>query len=184
MPTLPMPTMIIIGYIALELLSFSVWVNHFGFLSLFFEIIISGCIGLWLWALRTRSLSASLNDIIYFVYQGRILELLKSNMLFYLGAILLIIPGIFSDIVGIICICVSIMITPKPIDSDFRKDFRARQHNVFNENRFNARGFNSSTESNANDDIIEVEIIEESNELESKEIDKESSKQEAQKEKL
>lgn len=165
-----MPTILIIGYIALELLSFSLWASHFGFLSLFFEIIISGCVGLWLWSARTRSLSASLNDIIYFMYQGRILELLKSNMLFYLGSILLIIPGIFSDIVGIICLCISVVIKPKPIDSDFRKDFRARQHNA----KFNTESFNSSPESSKNDDIIEVEIIEESNEVKQESITQEA----------
>ena len=156
-----MPTLIIIGYIALELLSFSLWASTLGFFSLFLEIVGSGFLGLWLWSSRTRSLSASLNDIIYFMYEGRILDLLKSNMLFYLGAILLILPGLAGDSAGVICILASFLIQPKPLDSDFTRYFRHRQnrqHSEYQQFDFDSKPKNN----NANDDdIIEVEIIDE-----------------------
>lgn len=145
MPTLAL--FFLIGYIAFELLSFSIWVSYFGFFSLFCEIVFSGIAGLWLWNSHTRSLSSSLNEIIHFVYEGRILDLLKSNMLFFLGAILLIAPGLLSDSVGIICIVASFLSSPKP--SDFVRDYRAQEDFTFDEKP-------------NDEDIIEVEIIEES----------------------
>lgn len=155
-----MPTLIIIGYIALELLSFSLWASTLGFFSLFLEIVGSGFLGLWLWSSRTRSLSASLNDIIYFMYEGRILDLLKSNMLFYLGAILLILPGLAGDSAGVICILASFLIQPKPLDSDFTRDLRHRQNRQHSE--YETFDFDTKTKNNmSDDDIIEVEIIEE-----------------------
>lgn len=164
-----MPTLIIIGYIALELLSFSLWASTLGFFSLFLEIVCSGFLGLWLWSSRTRSLSASLNDIIYFMYEGRILDLLKSNMLFYLGSILLILPGLASDSAGIICILASFLIQPKPLDSDFTRDFRHRQnrqHSEYKQFDFDSK---PKKDSISDDDIIEVEIIDENQEQKSQE---------------
>lgn len=138
--------LLVIGFIALEILGFYLFVDSFGALWLLFEILLSGIVGAWLLLYNN---SGFLSTIFIRIAESgmfnskKIMELIFS---FYAGAFLLMIPGIFSDVVGIILIIVSFFSnTGSKKDSEFTQILRENE---------NLKNIDEA-------DIIDVEIIEE-----------------------
>ncbi len=84
----------------LELGGFVLFSESFGFLTLVLEIILSGVLGVFL---LFNTLSGNTESILELLRQARDpKEILASNIAKVFGAILLIVPGIFSDCLGLL----------------------------------------------------------------------------------
>ena len=160
--------LLLIGYIALELIGFSVFVQQLGFLALLIEIMLSGGFGIWLWILHTHSLSALLNDIFDLLARRRIFDLLKVSMLVYIGAFLLVLPGLFGDIIGLCLIILSFILRPHHTRNEFKRRFDDF-HKQNDLNDFEKNDFRFYFSQNTNDrmrqpkqdeEIIDVEVVE------------------------
>ena len=87
-------------YLFLEIYLMTLFAENFGILLLFLEILLSGAIGILLIIFYKEVLkSAFLN-----IGQKRdvLLNLVKTGLFKVLGAMLLILPGIFTDVAGIL----------------------------------------------------------------------------------
>lgn len=119
--------------ILVEIIGFVLFVDEFGFLALFLEIIFSAIIGVML-----LFSVGNLNKESYFNIINRKISLsnfIGAQFLKMLAGILLIIPGLLSDCVGLICMIIAFLLNNKKQDS--------------------------SAQHWKNDDIIDAEIIEE-----------------------
>ena len=87
-------------YLFLEVITTSAFSDHFGGLWLFIEILLSGVAGIVI----LKNFQYSLMDSLSRVYRGEMTqqELVSSSIFSVLGAILIIVPGIFSDSLGIV----------------------------------------------------------------------------------
>lgn len=87
-------------YFFVELGLFILFAQHFGFLSLVGEILLSGALGVFL---LMNTLSGSNEGVIDF-FRGLKTpqEFIVSNLSTALGALLLILPGLLSDSVGVL----------------------------------------------------------------------------------
>ncbi|OBV29610.1 hypothetical protein BKN38_01660 [Helicobacter sp. CLO-3] len=144
-----------IGFIAVELLGLSLFVYEFGFLLLALEVVFSGALGVWIWVLHTHSISASLNEMLELFARGRAFSLIKSSVLAYFGAFLLVLPGIFGDIVGLVLVCISLILRPSNKQSEFKQhfdEFYKRESSDFDMREPKKRR-------DFDDDIIDAEVI-------------------------
>lgn len=75
-------------------------ISEFGFFVMFFEVIISAALGFFI----LLNLNQSLNDGLNALRQGQInpANFLSSQLSKVIGVFLLIIPGVLSDIVGLV----------------------------------------------------------------------------------
>ncbi len=132
-------TLLIIGYVALEILGFGLVVSDFGFLILLLEIILSALAGFWILVRTQEGLLNIFNNVFGRVLSGfSIFKALIFSYMYYIGAICLILPGIFGDIFGAILLVCSFIIKPKVSQS---RHSESKNHQ-------------------AKDEIIDVEIIE------------------------
>lgn len=138
--------LLVIGFIALEILGFYLFVDSFGALWLLLEILLSGIFGAWLLLYKNIGFFSTIFMRIAEsgMFNGKkIIDLIFS---FYAGAFFLMIPGIFSDVAGIILIIISLFSNTGSVkDSQFTQ--------ILKENE-NLKNIDEA-------DIIDVEIIEE-----------------------
>ncbi len=133
-------TLLLIGYIALEILGFSYFVGAFGFMALILEILVSGGIGIVFLVMITQRVGINMEKF-FLSLRGDIFSLFSSMMLGFLGAFLLILPGIFGDICGLFCVILGFILKPKYKESDFTRSYKQYDNDENNE------------------EIIDVEII-------------------------
>ncbi|MCV6606758.1 MAG: FxsA family protein [Campylobacterales bacterium] len=134
-----MPAVLIIIYLFIEVMVTSSFSSAFGGGTLFLEIIGTGILGVVL----ISSTGAHMNESLMKLRQGQInpQDLMGSTISRIVGGVLLFLPGITTDIMGLI------------LQLGFKK---------FGKNPDNNAGFRQEdkyTEYNDNDDIIDVEVI-------------------------
>ncbi len=130
-----------LGYLFLEILFSYEFAKIFTPLGLFLEVIISAVAGIYI----IRLLPFSLNESMTKVLKREITqeEFLSIGLFKFIGAILLIIPGIFSDILGILFLF-------EPFAKWIAKKFLPGE-NIYT----------YTDNSDEDNEIIDVEIIEE-----------------------
>jgi len=142
-------------YLFLEVMVSTSIAAAIGGLATFLEILLSAIIGIFI----LKNFEYSLSDSIQKARSGQITqeEFVRTNASKAIGAFLLIVPGFFTDILGILLqfgILVSlfskIFTFKKPSNnSKYTSNFEYR------ETRFN----NTNYKGNKNDEIIDVEIL-------------------------
>lgn len=153
------------GFVVLELLGFSMFVGRFGFLWLLVEIFLSGIVGARLLLRTLARLDLALSEIFFTLTRESIFSLLSRSMLGALGAFLLLLPGIFSDIVGVILLLASALLAPASSanprqnqdprntpESDFTIHLRQSPYN-----RAHTQAHSGAHASD--DEIIDVEVL-------------------------
>jgi UPF0716 family protein affecting phage T7 exclusion len=151
----------IILYLFIEVMISSYFASIFGGLLTFIFIILSALIGITL--LRTFKYSLSLN--IKDLTSGKISqeEFVKTNMAKALGAILLIVPGYFTDIVGILLQfgILTILLTKvfkiKPSNTN-QYNYSNTYQDIYTQNNVNNSTY-TELKKDDDDDIIDVEVI-------------------------
>ena len=128
----------LLPYIFLEIVLVVLYILEFGFLSFFVEIFLSAIIGVIL--LFNYGFSNLFNNINYLNIRD-----IFGSLSLAIGGFVLIIPGMLSDIFGVIVIGVALAL------KIYSKFSTPRYQN--NQNKYR--------QTNHNDDIIDVEIIEE-----------------------
>ncbi len=148
-------------YLFLEVMISSTISGEIGGLLTFLEIIITVVIGTTI----LRTFQFSLSDKINAVKNGQITqeEFIKSSIGKAIGAVLIIIPGFFTDIIGILLqfgfltMVFSKIFTFKP---------RASNNNHYTKTSYTYSQFNDRSEkinqNQGDDDVIDVEIIDDS----------------------
>jgi UPF0716 family protein affecting phage T7 exclusion len=124
--------------------------SEIGALWTFVEIVVSALVGITLIA----NFKFTLMDNLQALYQREIeqKDFIKLNLAVIVGAILLIIPGFFTDILGILlqfeffALIIAKLFSPK------------REH--FNNTNYNSNQFNRTRR---DDEIIDVEVIDDRN---------------------
>lgn len=128
----------LLPYIFLEIVLVVLYVLEFGFFSLFSEIFISALLGVIL--ILNYGFANLFQNINYFNIKD-----IFGSLSLAIGGFALIIPGMLSDIFGVIVIGVALAL------KIYSKFSTPRYQN--NQNKYH--------QTNHNDDIIDVEIIEE-----------------------
>ena len=128
----------LLPYIFLEIVLVVLYILEFGFLSFFVEIFLSAIIGVIL--LFNYGFSNLFNNINYFNIRD-----IFGSLSLAIGGFALIIPGMLSDIFGVIVIGVALAL---------------KIYSKFSTPRYQ-NNQNKCRQTNHNDDIIDVEIIEE-----------------------
>lgn len=144
-----MRAILFIAYLFVEIYLIVSFADEFGIFSLFLEILLSAFIGVGILATQYSVMMESYNAI--FRNQNRIENFIGKSFFRLIGGILLIIPGIFSDVIGLGFFIVSLFFPTKlhtNSDNDFRYDFT----------EFRESNDNKSDDS----EIIDAEIIEDS----------------------
>jgi len=126
-----------LGYLFFEILFSYEFANIFTPVGLFLEVIFTAVVGIYI--LRTLHFSLALE--MQKVMSGEITqeEFMKSGLFRMLGAVLLIIPGVFSDILGILFLM-------EPVARWFARKFLKKSP--------------SYHKPSYDDEIIDVEIVE------------------------
>jgi len=126
-----------LGYLFLEILFSYEFMKLFTPLGFFIEILFSAVVGVYI----LRDIHFSLRENMIRVLRREISgeEFISIEIFKFIGGLLLVIPGIFSDILGVLFLF-------EPFARWIAKKFLPKQ-NIYT--------------SSTNDDIIEVEIIEE-----------------------
>lgn len=141
---MPFSTILLIGYVALEILGFGFVIRDFGFLFLLLEIILSAIVGFVILIRVDKGLLSVFNNIFEQVLGGfSFFRAVIFSYMPHIGAILLILPGIFGDVFGMILLVCSFLMKPK-ISQSSHTESRNYQTN----------------DGMTNDEIIDVEIIE------------------------
>lgn len=130
----------LLPYIFLEIVMVVLYVLEFGFLSFFSEIFLSALIGVLL------IFNYGFSNLFYGINQFNIKDIFGSLGL-AVGGFALIIPGMLSDIFGLMVIVVAFSLK---LYAKFSNTQPNQHHSQKNQNR-----------QNEDDDIIDVEIIEE-----------------------
>lgn len=141
-------------YLFIEVMISSSIAGIIGGLWVFLEIITTATVGIFI----LRNFKFSLLESISQVTKGEIThdEFIKTNVAKALGAALLIVPGFFTDILGValqfgfLTILFAKIFHFKPQNNSYEN------HNNFHFNQFNSQNF---TRRENNEDIIDVEII-------------------------
>ena len=145
-------------FLFLEVMTTSSFANSIGGLNIFFEIIFSALIGFSIF----KNFKFSFMESIEKARTGQMTqqEFMRENVSRATGALLLIIPGFFSDILGILML---VGILPYLITKLFQtKDIARDGDNYFNnQTHFNNTTFNNTTYKKGviDDEIIDIEII-------------------------
>jgi len=130
-------------YLFLEILFSYEFAKIFTPLGFFIEVLVTALIGVYI----IRTLPFSINESMVKVFKREITEeeFLSIGIFKFIGAILLFIPGFFSDILGALFLF-------EPFARWIAKKFLPQQNNFY-------------TYTNTDDNIIDVEIIEERKEI-------------------
>lgn len=133
---------LIIIYFAFELYLLVSFADEFGFLALLGEIIISGILGFGILASQHEAMFGSLRDMA--MGRGSMGGFITRSFFRFIGGLLLIIPGILSDIFGIVFFIISLLF----------KASGTYSNQTYSNKNAESRHFD--------DDVIDVEVIEES----------------------
>lgn len=134
-----------------------------GGLNTFLEIIVSAIIGITI----LKNFKYSLMENIQKARTGQITqeEFIKTNVGRAIGALFLIVPGFFTDAIGILLqfgLFVSLFSKVFSFKVDGKK---SNQNSTYSSNfEYNQSTFNNTNYKGVNDDIIDVEIMDESSE--------------------
>ncbi len=152
-------------YLFLEVMISSSVAGEIGGLNVFLEIIVSAILGIYLLRNFKFSLMESIND----ARAGQITqeEFIKTNVAKAIGAVLLVIPGFFTDSIGIalqfglftmILTKIFKFKKQKTTNTDYSTSFQYTQTNFGNSDT----NFNNTNYKGSDDEIIDVEIIDDS----------------------
>ncbi len=141
-------------YLFIEVMVSSFFITQMGGLNTFLEILFSAFIGVYI----LNNFKYSLQENIEKIRSGKITqeEFVKTNVAKSFGAILLIVPGFFTDIVGILLqfgILISVIgkiFSIEPQNKTHRSDPFENKDNHSN---------NTYYKKEINDEIIDVEIV-------------------------
>jgi 2-isopropylmalate synthase/UPF0716 protein FxsA len=140
--------------------------GNIGGLNTFLEIIASAMLGVFI----LKNFKYSLTESIAKARSGQISqeEFIKTNVGRGIGAVMLIIPGFFTDImglllqVGITATILSKIFTFKPVKSDGNyQSYNYTANTTFNETNFNNTHYTNTKRKN-DEEIIDVEVIDSS----------------------
>lgn len=151
-------------YLFLEVMISSSIAGSIGGLNTFFEIIVSAIIGV----IILQNFRFSLMESISKAQTGQITqeEFIKTNVGRAIGAALLIVPGFFTDIVGILLQFGFLTILFSKI---FKFKKPSKNDGYTNNFEYTHTSFNNTTykkdTGGGRDDIIDVEIIDDSNSI-------------------
>lgn len=148
-------------YLFIEVMVSSYFASMFGGFLTFVLIILSALIGITLLRAFKYSLSLNIKDLT----SGKISqeEFVKTNMAKALGAILLIVPGFFTDIIGLLLqfgiftMILSKIFQIKPQNTN-HTNYSQTYQSVYSQQSANTTQY--SNKQINDDDIIDVEIIE------------------------
>ena len=154
-------------YLFFEVMISSTIAGEIGGLNIFFEILLTASIGIFI----LRNFKISLMDSITKARSGHITqeEFMKANVGKALGAILLIVPGILTDTIGLllqipffITIISTLFKFKTPTNrTSYSTNFSSSDFG-YDTSRFtntNTRNTNNSNYKRNNDEIIDVEVI-------------------------
>lgn len=148
-------------YLFIEVMVSSTIAGSIGGLSTFIEILLSAVIGVFI----LQNFKFSLQDSIQKARTGQITqeEFVKTNVAKAIGAILLIVPGFFTDILGVALqfgfltmIFTKIFKFKKPNNNSYNNNFRG---NFEYHNNTSYKNTNYNSHKRSDDEIIDVEII-------------------------
>ncbi len=148
-------------YLFLEIMISTSIASSIGGFGTFLEVLISAIIGIFILKTFKYSLSESVNK----ARSGKITqeEFIKTNVGKAIGAFLLIIPGFFTDIIGIM-LQFGVLVWVFSKIFTFKKPSKTTTHNTnfeYKETRFN----NTNYKGKNNDEIIDVEVIDNNNSI-------------------
>lgn len=142
-------------YLFLEIMISTSIASAIGGFATFFEVLLSAIIGV----IILKNFKYSLNDSINKARSGQITqeEFIKTNATKAIGAFLLIVPGFFTDIIGIL-LQFGILVSIFSKIFKFKKPSNNAQysnHFEYSETNFNKTNYKGIN----NDEIIDVEVI-------------------------
>ena len=152
-------------YLFIEVMVSSAIAGSIGGMNTFIGIIISAIIGISL----LKNFKLSLQDNIQKARTGQITqeEFIKTNAAKAIGAVLLIIPGFFTDILGLFLqfglltmLITKIFKFKTPNNGSFHSSNFTHEHTNFDRTNYKNTNYKGSK-----DDIIDVEIIDDSKSL-------------------
>ncbi|MGX3010882.1 FxsA family protein [Helicobacter sp. 23-1044] len=151
--------LIFLAYIAIEIYLVAEVIDEWGFLAFILEIILSAVLGVGILGAQFGRVGENLRKIAEF--RLSVGGFLGRSIFCALGAILLIIPAILSDIFGVLFLIISIFFK----NAESSNNFNAESNNFSDFRNFNAESRHFSAESanfraEQSDEIIEAEIIE------------------------
>lgn len=137
-------------YLFIEVMISSFFVTQIGGLNTFLEILLSAFIGIYI----LNNFKYSLDENIEKIRTGKLTqeEFIKTNASKSFGALLLIVPGFFTDIVGLL-LQFGLFVTI------IGKIFSVKPANTTNRSSTN----NTNYKRELHDEIIDVEIIDDNN---------------------
>ncbi|MEA3354381.1 MAG: FxsA family protein [Campylobacterota bacterium] len=146
-------------YLFTEVMISSSIASQIGGLNTFFEIIVSAIVGIFL----LQNFKFSLQESIKKAQTGQITqeEFIKTNVGRAIGALLLIIPGFFTDIIGVALQFGFLTILFSKIFK-FKKNNTNNEHTQYGSFQYTSSSFNNATykkKEKNNDEIIDVEIV-------------------------
>lgn len=147
-----MKLVLFVVYLFVEIYFIVLFADEFGILSVFLEILISAFVGLGILATQYRVMLESYNSI--FKSQNGIGNFIGKSFFRLIGGILLIAPGILSDIIGLTFFIISLFF-PTKLKSD-NDDFLGE----FGD-------FQNRKDSTDSSEVIDVEIIEDNKTIKS-----------------
>lgn len=111
---------IFLFYVILELIGVIYVGNRYGFFPLLAEIIVSAFIGV----LILFNLRVELMDILREISQNkiRVNAIIRGNFAKFFGGVLLILPGIFCDIFGVILLINAYFILKQKVDTQAKEE--------------------------------------------------------------
>jgi 2-isopropylmalate synthase/UPF0716 protein FxsA len=149
-------------YLFIETVVSVQFASALGGLMTFLEFIVSAIIG----STILKNLNLNVRDNLQKVQQGQISQgdFTKMHITALIGAILLIIPGFFTDIIGIILQFENFSLPfvrkfIKPKNEANNSEFRAT-YTSYSSNNFSQDFSQKQNKTNQNEEIIDVEIIE------------------------
>ena len=140
--------------------------GNIGGLNTFLEIVLSAMLGVFI----LKNFKYSLTESIAKARSGQISqqEFIKTNVGRAIGAVMLIIPGFFTDImglllqIGITATILSKLFTFKAVKNDGNyKSYNYTANTTFNETNFNNTHYTNTKRKN-DEEIIDVEVIDSS----------------------
>ena len=150
-------------YLFLEVMVSSSIAGSIGGLNTFFEIIVSAVVGIYLLKNFKFSLVESINE----ARSGQITqeEFIKTNVAKAIGAVLLIVPGFFTDFIGIalqfgfFTMFITKIFKFKRPNSTKQRYSNGNSFHYYENSQTN---FNNSNYKGTKDEIIDVEIVDDS----------------------
>jgi len=150
-------------YLFLEVMISSYITSAIGGINTFFEILLSALVGIFI----LRNFQFSLTDSINKARSGQITqeEFIKTNVGRAIGAVFLIVPGFFTDLLGLLMQLPFLVVLFSKIFK-FKTPTNTTSYSTNFE--FDARDYSKTNNTNykgKKDEIIDVEIIDDNNSL-------------------